>query len=91
MAEEGEYTIEETIARLDNGHGTEEVTAPALAHPPAAPISGAAPADRAADHRPACPGLLFPLAKGGATAIPERSGPEKRSPSIASPSGRMPR
>ena len=92
MAEAGEYTIEEPIAHLDNGHGTEEVSM----------------LQRWAIRRPrpyrAWRRQTEPLITGQrvldffsrwlrAVRPPsrERLGPEKRSLNIVSPSGRMPR
>jgi V/A-type H+-transporting ATPase subunit A len=78
VAEEGEYTIEETIARLDTGHGTEEISM--LQHWPIR-----RPRPYRARRRPTEPLVtgqrvldsFFPLAKGGATAIPGAFGAGK--------------
>jgi V/A-type H+/Na+-transporting ATPase subunit A len=78
IAEAGEYTIEQPIARIENGHGIEEISM--LQH---WPIRRPRPyRARRRQTEPLITGqrvldAFFPLAKGGATAIPGAFGAGK--------------
>ena len=78
MAEPGEYTIEEPIAHLDNGHGTEEVSMLqrwAIRRP--RPYRARRRQTELLITGQRVLELFFPLAKGGATAIPGAFGAGK--------------
>ena len=78
VAEAGEYTLEEPVARLENGHGTQEVSMLQRW-----PIRRPRPyRARRRQTEPLITGqrvldTFFPLAKGGATAIPGAFGAGK--------------